>query len=376
MDKKNAVLEQAVRWFTWLQENKVDPEQMDVFLRWRSASPAHQQAYDKVEALWQRYDQVDYDDLPWPTLEELQQDTYDGSYALPLPLQAEGHLETEQAAAGEFVLGDTAAISQQGRSRRVSHWLAAAASIAVLAVMMILVYPNFTAKSSGGAGLVHQTVIGQQISQELADGSTVELGGNSMIMVAFTESARKITLQRGEAFFQVAKDAKRPFIVKVGNGEVRAIGTAFNINKRSETVTVNVIEGVIEVIHQKTPSLPQADNSVVDAEPLPRQQLGRGQQIIYDNTGELWQSSRSQSTRASAWRSGKLAYVNESLAAVVEDINRYSAKRLVIGDKSLAQLSYSGTVFSHDIVEWLSGLQDAFPVRVLELDGQVVLLKS
>src|SRR5690606_36086136 len=99
--------------------------------------------------------------------------------------------------------------------------------------------------------------------------------------------------------------------------------------------------------------------------------------LTYDDAGK-WRtvSNGNLLERATAWREGRLAYVNERLDAVLQDINRYTHRKLVLGDKSLASLTYTGTVFSGDIGEWVQGLQRAFPIKVIETDKQILLLKS
>jgi transmembrane sensor len=358
IDHESMVLEQAIRWFVWLREHNVNPNEMDVFLRWKATSELHSRAYEKVEEIWQTCDGIDVLDLPWPTRAELHADTYLGDYPLILPEHRNPLRDTVASThadeTGRFVLpGGRGAQAQTKRK-----WLAAAAVLMVASFIASLsVWISQDADR-------YTTELAEQSYQKLEDGSVVTLGGHSSITVKMNASKRVVHLKHGEAYFEIAKDPQRPFIVKIGKTEVIAVGTAFNIIRRHNSATVDVIEGVVRVA-EKT-----------DAEQEPRsRELKKGEQIVVDEAGQ-WQQGAASIDRAVAWREGRLAYVNERLADVIEDVNRYSDRRLVLGDTTLSDMRYTGTVFSDDIDEWLIGLQKVFEVRILTLDDQVVLLKS
>lgn len=387
-DKDTLVLQQAVRWFAWLHEHKVDPELMEVFQRWRAASEQHRIAYDKVEAMWRSCDGLDVFDLPWPSAAELRLDTYDGSYALLLPQHQNplrddlrmpavvgSHLKT-----GEFVLGQHVSVKGHGLLRKTrSGWVNAAIAASVLLLFSAVIAPLSYQRFFTNSPAVYITDVGQLQRYVLSDGSELTLGANSRVSIDFTHSLRKVVMERGEVFFEVSKDADRPFVVVAGNGLVRAIGTAFNINKRDQSVTVSVVEGVVRVSRQTTGS---GDLAVTNSAALEQEdagtQLESAQQLTYDRAGTVWRAQQDEKIleRATGWREGRLAYVNERLDAVLQDINRYSSRKLVLGDSVLSELSYTGTVFSGSIDDWVRGLQQVFPIRVIETDGQILLLKS
>lgn len=385
-DKDTLLLQQAARWFTWLHEHKVDPGCMEVFQRWCSNSENHRRAYEKIEALWRNCDGIDVFDMPWPTEIELRIDTYDGSYSLPLPgnnpllddwrppANEDGHLKT-----GEFLLGKLGKAKHTPKTLW-SKWMKPAVAACLAAVALTLVVPHVYGRFFARPAADYMTGVAELRHEVLADGSALTLGANSRVSVRFTQSTRQVVLERGEVFFEVAKDSARPFVVSVDDGQVRAIGTAFNINKRSDSVTVSVVEGTVKVIRNlNSPDMkPESGRSESPGIGVFREaRLEHGQQLTYDDAGQ-WQAVKNGKLpeRATAWREGRLAYVNERLGAVLQDVNRYTHRKLVLGDKSLAALTYTGTVFSGDIGEWVQGLQRAFPIKVVETDKQIVLLKS
>lgn len=385
-DKDTLLLQQAARWFTWLHEHKVDPERMEVFQRWRSNSESHRQAYEKIESLWRSCDGIDVFDMPWPTDNELRADTYDGSYSLPLPenknpllddwrfpASEDGTLKT-----GEFLLGQMSA-SRQISKAASRKWLRPAVAACLAVFVLTAAVSRFYGQLFVQPPTDYVTGIAELRHELLEDGSVLTLGASSRVTVKFTESKRQVMLERGEVFFEVAKDAGRPFVVSVGGGQVRAVGTAFNINKRNDSVTVSVVEGIVKVTRNLNAAdeMPVSGDTSRETDLLHEARLEHGQQLLYDNAGQ-WRAvlNGKLPERATAWREGRLAYVNERLGAVLQDVNRYTHRKLVLGDKTLAALTYTGTVFSGDVGEWVRGLQRAFPIKVVETDKQILLLKS
>lgn len=369
-DNDKLILEQAARWHLWLRDNRAAPETVDVFQRWCASSRKHRLAYERVEALWQRSDGIDPLDLPWPTEVELSLDQYDGTYPLPLPehrnplLTDSGRPDTS---AGRFVLGS----SPPTRSPRLAGWWRMAASVAAVALVAGLAGPVALNRLYGPEQSGYATTVAQQTMVRLEDGSAVTLGGHTRLSVQFDDHERRVILEQGEAYFDVAKDASRPFTVQIADSRVRAVGTAFNINRRSDAVTVSVVEGVVDVTRS-------ADKPSAARDTRPRSaRLQKGQQLVYDRSGALWDTrDRVSLERVTAWREGRLAFVNERLDLVVQDVNRYSERKLVIGDGDLAELRFTGTVFSSEVNDWLEGLEQAFDIRSLEVDGNIVLLKK
>src|SRR3981189_822736 len=87
-------------------------------------------------------------------------------------------------------------------------------------------------------GTSYRTAIGGIAAISMKDGSTVTLNTNSDIRVALSETERRVDLEKGEAFFEVAKDPNRPFVVRVGDQRVIAVGTKFSVRREPNHVRV------------------------------------------------------------------------------------------------------------------------------------------
>ena len=375
-DNDQLILEQAARWFLWLRDNNANATEVEVFQRWCNSHRKHRRAYESIERLVQNYDGVDVLGLPWPSDLEVSLDQYDGSYALPLPVGKtplhEELTEIHAKASGDFVLS-----KKRAKKPLQVSWPAMAASVAAIMLISGLLVPWAITWLMPNVDSVYVTGVGQQRIEQLEDGSTITLGGNSRLTVAFSPLQRRLVLESGEVYFEVAKNAERPFIVTVDAGEVKAVGTAFNINKRKQFVTVSVVEGIVDVsrsVEQKVEPNQAQQQAHVD---LANERLLQGQEIEFDQQGAVWQTRTDINLeRATAWRQGRLAFNNEKLDRVIEDVNRYSAQKLILGDRELGELRYTGTVFNANIDDWLQGLEQAFWVRVLKVDNNIVLLNN
>jgi transmembrane sensor len=158
----------------------------------------------------------------------------------------------------------------------------------------------------------------------LADGSVATIDSSSDLRVALDEDVRRITLARGQAWFQVAKDRRRPFVVDAGIAQARAIGTAFSVSRTENGVQIAVTEGTVATWARDgggTMTILKAGDFAT---------FERG--ALTPVTG----NAPAAIERSLAWRVGEIALEGETLADAVTRFNRYNAQQLVIVDESLA----------------------------------------
>jgi transmembrane sensor len=176
----------------------------------------------------------------------------------------------------------------------------------------------------------------------------------------------------GEAFFTVAKDPRRPFVVRAGGLQVIAVGTAFNVRKAGDRIVVTVTEGAVRV----APNEGSSSGAVLAAESSDGQvRAGAGHQVTWSARQHALAMTTAESALAKrpAWLDGRLEFVNEPLGSVITDINRYSSRPVVLADEQLRDLVFTGTLRSDAIEDWLQGLEDVFPVVLTRQGGQDVL---
>lgn len=161
----------------------------------------------------------------------------------------------------------------------------------------------------------------------LDDGSSVALNTASAIAVDYSRERRRIRLLRGEAVFTVARDAARPFVVAAASGEAVARGTVFAVRKDDEAATVTVLESHVGV------SYPAAGRTAVELSP--------GEALDYSRRG-LGPVRAVDADAATAWRRGKLIFVDRPLGEVIAELNRYHSGRIQIIDGSISSHPVSG----------------------------------
>ncbi|HWG77131.1 MAG TPA: FecR domain-containing protein [Steroidobacteraceae bacterium] len=210
----------------------------------------------------------------------------------------------------------------------------------------------------------------------LRDGSQVDLAGRSAIEVKYNRDERLLALLSGEAYFQDKHNASWPFVVTAANVQVVATGTAFDIVKNSRQVAVSVVEGTVDVSVDGD----SADASLPHA---PRQPRARSDRAVFElKAGEKLTVAASglvhffliDKDSAIAWREGRLEFADASLGDVIEAINRYTARPLVIADPSIAAQRFTGTVFLRSIDDWIASLPSVFQVSLDQSNPDITVL--
>lgn len=186
---------EALEWFVRIRDDKADAEDRRAFAAWLAADPANRPAFERAEALWNRFDVVE------PEFRRRRK-------------------------AGRF-----------GRREVLLGGLAA----------LVAIPAGYVALNRDLIFATWRTAAGERRSFTLEDGSQVELGSASALSVDFSAGLRRVALLEGEGFFQVAPDAARPFVVEAGIGRTRALGTAFNVKLDEDTVAVTVMEHAVAV---------------------------------------------------------------------------------------------------------------------------------
>ena len=173
---------------------------------------------------------------------------------------------------------------------------------------------------------------GERRVLRLTDGSTVTLAAASRVEVRYSRDERRLRLTQGEALFNVAHNTRRPFIVETRHGEVKAVGTAFDVAIGKRDAAVTVVEGVIRI------ALPGGGARGAVAEPIVKL-ARRGERLTFgvaarngDSVGFISQSAAADVVGTIAWTRGQLVFHGEPLSEVIERINLYARDRIVLND--------------------------------------------
>jgi transmembrane sensor len=332
------IYEEASEWVVRHRTDDLDRQARHRFDAWLRKSPQHVGAYLEMSSIWEGVPQID------------------GSL----------HPSTDELIERSTAQGDIVSLRQSRKPDllapvSVSKFLYSLAATLIVAV--------------GIAGWfylqrgVYATGVGEQRMVTLLDGSVIELNARSRIKVRYNDHQRSVDLLQGQALFHVAKNPVKPFIVASNGTYVRAVGTQFDVYRKSAGTVVTVVEGRVAV---KAPSAgadiaPPVGELVTgrrssesglapmpanprDAAPSPNEHevlLGAGEQWVVDQTV----SSSPKPTNveaATAWTQQRLVFDSTPLTDVAEEFNRYNHRRLVIEDSGLRTLHISGSFSSTD----------------------------
>jgi len=177
------------------------------------------------------------------------------------------------------------------------------------------------------------TAIGEQRTCKLEDGSVIYLNTDSRVKMQLTQHERHIELVRGEALFEVQHDAHRPFVVSASHANIRAVGTRFNVRRRSESTDVTVIEGIVEVSEGATDAAitdgDQSSKSPGAGASSPALRVAAGEEASVAR-GHLNKQPHANVAEALSWRERRLIFKNTRLADVAAEFNRYNRRQIRI----------------------------------------------
>jgi transmembrane sensor len=243
-------------------------------------------------------------------------------------------------------------LAAPGRTRRWAVGAVASAAAAALVAAFCLRAPGLRPRQRFATGKREiRTML-------LSDGSRTVMNAASQASFAFDPRQRLVLLDHGEGWFDVAKDKARPFIVRAGEIEARAVGTAFAVARTPSSVDVTVTEGVVEI-----------------AAPRGTVRVAAGGRASVPFDGEMVVAAVTPAAldRDLAWREHRVILDGETLAAAVEAFNRFNERKIVIEDPALAQEPVVGSfdLFAPD--QFADAVSSAFSIPVARRDGAIIL---
>jgi len=292
----------AADWVAERDRAALSAERQQAFDAWLTSSSAHRVAFLRLDHAWRRADRL---------------------AALPASSPQWG-----EPAPGRTPLAWLA---------RAPVYRAAGLGVAVLALVLVLDFKGAARTQS------YATARGQQEKVALADGSRLTLNTATRLRTAVSGQAREVWLDQGEAFFDIAHDPNRPFVIHAGGQTVTVLGTKFSLFREGDRLRVAVLEGRVQV--KSARSSPTV--------------LTRDEAALADVGNVLVTKKSSQQLSASlSWMQGKLVFDQVSLGDAARQFNRYGRKQLIIEDHAAARIGIGG-VFDANNVEAFARLLNA-----------------
>jgi transmembrane sensor len=226
---------------------------------------------------------------------------------------------------------------------------------ASLLLMISLIYGQ-----SGFYFADYTTAPGKQLNVVLADGSEIIMNTDTAISVDYSAHHRQITVHEGEAYFVVAPDAQRPFEVHTHAGQVRALGTEFNIKTRQKDVTVTVYQHAVRVTAENGKAI---------------ESLPEGKQLVFSED-TLSPVTSGNLQRGKAWRNQRMIFQDKPLAEVIEELNRYRSGRIIVLNNAIKTLPVTGVFATDDTNIALKTIEQSLPITITKITEKLVLLSA
>ncbi|WP_166425193.1 FecR domain-containing protein [Paraglaciecola sp. 20A4] len=303
---KERIKREASEWIARMEQDELTALDKTELNTWLAISPEHEKQLKRLAQLWDKMSEI-------------------------------GERSSSQEQSSE----------KQEKRTFFSHRFAqlsykTAAFAALVLAIPIIFYLQGSLENTSKNGQ-YFTKIGEQKNIILTDGSELLLNTNSIVEVNYSRKQRNITLFQGEANFGVAPDKSRPFTVKAGTGDVRALGTNFSVRLDGNLVNVLVSHGTVRVRAKENIDGPfQADktayqdkNEVI---------VGAGNNVVFDDVKveSVEQESDKSIAKKLYWRKGFLSFDDEPLSDVIAELSRYTNLNIVIADKSIQAMKVGG----------------------------------
>ena len=247
---------------------------------------------------------------------------------------------------------------RQSKQRRLVAVVASLAAAIILLFVGVTTHigRNGVAKPVPATDTVYATSGDTRTKVTLADASVVTLDAGTQLTARLGPATREVTLLTGRALFEVAKDARRPFIVRAKGRTITALGTIFDVSLSSRELRVTLAEGKVAV----RPARPRAGQDL---------QILKPRQQFIERAGAAGPMLRFvDAERALGWTEGQVYFEDEPLAIAVEEMNRNAAAEIVV-DPSAADLRINGMFRTSNQAGFLEALELVLPVAVRR-DGQ------
>lgn len=333
LDTAGNITAEAIQWVVKLDGQRLPSREFADFQAWLGLSTAHEDAFRKAANTWGNLDIL----AEAPTLNK----------TTPQRLSKNS--------------------TWWGKIQRPQF-----AGACALILMCVVAIGYISSPPVSPLPVTHSTPIGVNRTIDLADGSKILLNTNSQVEVQYEADRRVLKLLKGEAHFEVASDPTRPFEVFAGTNIVRAIGTAFTVELKSELVEVTVTEGTVQLASF---AAPHAANDSLAETPLAL--ISSGQAAEFSGTIQSVTSMAPDEIEARlAWHTGALVFKGEPLDQVIQEIRRYTDTRIIITDPDIRSLKIGGYFKTTETDNMLQALETSFNITVTRVNQDLVYLSG
>lgn len=329
------IVRTAQTWRDRVQNEPLSDADMATFEAWLAEDIRHQEIYEQAEIYWAAFDHFKPEDV-----------------------------ESRYRRRGfSLRLADLAEYTRALFATTQFRLAAATAALALVATPVLLTQ---LPQDSVAPKIIQPTLasysaeVGETITVTLSDGTIATLGADTKIETEFYPDKRIVYVASGAALFEVAPDRTRPFSVTSERLTATALGTIFEVRNNGGVTRVGVAEGRVRVTH---PYMLNNEPTRLITEKV----LTAGEQIAATQTRGLRSIESISTERVGAWRDEMLIYKGATLAEIVADANRYSAKDIQLENipAEIAQSEINVSFRASDIDGMIGALPELYPVEII-----------
>jgi len=335
IERANRIEQEAADWLARRDSASWSDNEQQAFDNWLQASSLNRAEYLRMEHVWEE--------------------------SLRLKALGAGLTSNRPPPAGRWIFSALMSPRTQFPSRpqmlsSIRFRVAAAATILLIAAGAYISAVGIYERGR------YSTPVGKVTRIAIADGSHIILNTDSLIRVSLTAKARAVELRRGEAFFEVAKDPLRPFVVTAGSQRVIAVGTEFSVRREGSDAEIVVTEGKVRV------------EAGGPGSPIPPESLPAGSVAHAGQSGMLVKTEAvAMAEERLSWRNGVLIFHEATLADAAMKFNRFTSHKIVIRDPKVAEMRISGTFKATNSEAFVRLLEHGYPVHAEVTGGETVL---
>lgn len=237
--------------------------------------------------------------------------------------------------------------------RTIKPFIGFAAVLACLFIGYKFFIPNYTQN--------YHTLFNTIKNDLLPDGTKISVDTNTKLSVSYFNNRRKVILENGQAFFEVAKDENKPFIIDSGKTKIEVVGTKFEVKNLDNITTVNVKEGAVKVSFNTNPILVNKDISI----------LKQGDKVIINDIGILQYIGKTPLEEIAPWKQDEIIFSKTTLKEAFKTFSRYQNLEIEFKNKKFEDKLFSGKFNTLEVDRFIFAIQKIYPIKVMKNGNKV-----
>lgn len=314
---KEQIKDEAIHWATLRKEGSSQSQEKE-FELWLEKSDLHKKAFNEANVIYSIFNSIPKEQSEF--------------------LSKQAHKSIRKM---KFI------------DRTVKPLIGFAAILACLFIGYKFFIPNYTQS--------YHTAFNTVKNDLLPDGTKISVDTNTKLSVSYFNNRRKVLLENGQAFFEVAKDEHKPFIIDSGKTKIEVVGTKFEVRNLDNITTVNVKEGAVKVSFDTSTIRPNKDISI----------LKQGDKVIISDIGVLQYIGKTPLEEIAPWKHDEIIFSKTTLKEAFKSFSRYQNLEIDFKNKKFEDKLFSGKFNTLEVDRFIFAIQKIYPIKVIKNGNKV-----